>query len=180
MNRLLRFLGREVRLEGLEDILAQVAQGQLAPSEAAERIRRLAAKPRIPPEIGRVLRFIGALSVIIGLAIGAYSVWFVVGAEQAQGTVIEMAGQAPIVEYQVKGRHLKVEARVKSSPSPYSVGEKVPVLYRPGDPSYAQINTFTERWLFPLSFSGHGIALIVASIFLPRFLEWLCRPSGKP
>ena len=47
-----------------------------------------------------------------------------------------------------------------SNPPLYEVGEKVPVLYLPGRPGAAVIDTFIELWLGPVIYTGLGLLLL--------------------
>jgi len=75
---------------------------------------------------------------MVGVAFAGYSILFSIGAKDVPGTVIEM------------------------------VGEQVSLLYRPYNPARAQINSFTDRWLFPVAFTGGGIVAILVSVFWPK------------
>jgi hypothetical protein len=144
MRRLREFLGLTAPLEGLEELLGQVADGHLPVDDAARRIRRLASQPHIPPWFLRVFRIMGALFAMIGLGFGVYSAVFAIGAEEVQGTVVKMVGdtgQSPVVEYEVKGRKFTYQSPLSSSPPAYCVGERISVLYHPNDPAKAQINS---------------------------------------
>ena len=174
MRRLREILGLIPPLAGLENILAQVANGTLAQDEAAKQIRDLADKPHIPVWCPRFIRIIGALFAIIGLGFTAYCIQFSIGTKEVQGSVVEMvgfAGQSPLVEYHVGGKRFTIQSAVSSSPPAYIVGEKVSILYRPDDPTKAQINSFTERWLFPVAFTSCGVMAFVMSFFLPKIIS---------
>jgi len=78
----------------------------------------------------------------------------------------------PVVEYQVGDR--KYTYRPRSSFRTYTVGEKVPVLYKVDRPGVARIDSFSDRWLFPLMFGSLfvvlGVAIVVATVYWKRML----------
>lgn len=57
---------------------------------------------------------------------------------------------SPVVEFKANGQTYSFEGDNASYPPAYDVGEEVSVIYHPNDPDTAQINKWTERWLFPL------------------------------
>jgi hypothetical protein len=80
--------------------------------------------------------------------------------ETTTGTVIEMEESSsseggccvysPVIEFNVNGQAYTFEGGTASYPPEYVVGEQVQVLYDPADPNTAQLNKWTERWLFPI------------------------------
>lgn len=170
IHRLREMFGMVPPLVGLEDILAKVAGGQITEEEAARDIRRLAARPYIPPWALRSFRYLGLLFAAIGICFGIYSLLFAIGCAEAPGTVVRVVGGRPVVEYPVRGKPFTIQGAVSSSPPAYTVGERVSVLYRPRNPSVARINTFTECWLFPLAFTAFGTVFFVVATFAPRVM----------
>lgn len=57
---------------------------------------------------------------------------------------------SPVIEFNVDGQTYSFDGENASYPPAYEVGEEVSVLYDPADPNTAQINKWTERWLFPI------------------------------
>ena len=174
MHRILAFLGLTSPLSGLENILEQVANGELAQDDAARQIRELASKPHLPPWFLRLFRIMFAIFAVIGLGFAAYSIAFSIGAKEVPGTVIQMVGgnqKSPIVEYNVGGKRFTHRSSLSSSPPRYFVGEKVSVLYRPDNPKRAQINSFTDRWLFSVMFTCGGLMGVVMSFFIPKLFS---------
>lgn len=57
---------------------------------------------------------------------------------------------SPVIEFEVNGQTVSFEGDTASDPPAYEVGEEVSVLYDPKDPTTAQINKWTERWLMPI------------------------------
>jgi hypothetical protein len=105
---------------------------------------------------------VGTIFLAVGVGIGAWAYHFGAEANQAEGVVIRMVssgrkgGSSPVVRYEVDGQSYELQSTVSSSPPAYSVGEKVTVLYHPDNPGGGQIDSFIDRWLFPLVFGGMG------------------------
>jgi hypothetical protein len=73
---------------------------------------------------------------------------------------------SPVVEFDVDGQTYTFEGGNASDPPAYKVDEVVNVIYDPSDPSTAQIDSFFERWIFP-------IIIIPAMIFTAAILNFL-------
>lgn len=123
--------------------------------------------------MGRVVFWIGGIFAAVGLvfAIGAAIVFlkdrsFAANGVRAPGTVIEMIGSRdsddgytykPVVEFRdADGQPHVFSSSVSSSPPQYSTGEAVTVIYAPGSPDRAIIDSFVDRYLMPLIFGGLG------------------------
>lgn len=58
---------------------------------------------------------------------------------------------SPVIEFTASDdQKYSFEGDTASDPPAYDVGEQVNVIYDPKDPDTAQINKWTERWLFPI------------------------------
>jgi len=57
---------------------------------------------------------------------------------------------SPVIEFQVDGQSYTFENNISSNPPQYKLGERVAVRYDKSDPSTAQIDKWTERWLMPV------------------------------
>jgi len=57
---------------------------------------------------------------------------------------------SPVIEFVANGETYSFESNNASDPPAYDVGEEVSILYDPADPDTAQINKWSERWLFPI------------------------------
>lgn len=79
---------------------------------------------------------------------------------------------SPVIEFTANnGQTYTFEGDTASDPPAYDVGEQVDVLYDPNDPDTAQINKWTERWLFPMIIIPAMIlAAIVVNIVMIRAL----------
>lgn len=72
---------------------------------------------------------------------------------------------SPVIEFTVNGQTYSFDGGNASDPPAYRVGEGVEVIYDPSDPDTAQIDKWTERWLFP-------IIIIPAMIFTAAILNF--------
>jgi hypothetical protein len=72
---------------------------------------------------------------------------------------------SPVVEFQADGQTYSFESSNASDPPAYKVGQDVNVIYHPSDPNTAQINKWSERWLFP-------IIIIPTMIFTALLLDF--------
>ncbi len=57
---------------------------------------------------------------------------------------------SPVIEFDANGETYSFEGDNASYPPAYEVGEQVNIIYDPANPDTAQINKWTERWLFPI------------------------------
>ena len=74
---------------------------------------------------------------------------------------------SPVIEFEANGQTYSFEGDTASYPPAYEVGEEVNVIYHPNDPDTAQINKWTERWLFPLIIIP---AMILTALIVNFFL----------
>ncbi len=107
----------------------------------------------------------GTTFVAIGIAVGISNVRFVSHAKHADGVVIDLvwsssgkggSSAAPVVRFELDGKGFTFRGGVSSRPPSYSVGEKVPVLYDPEDPSKAKIDGFWDLYFLPFVFALLG------------------------
>ncbi|HEX9807847.1 MAG TPA: DUF3592 domain-containing protein [Alteraurantiacibacter sp.] len=123
--------------------------------------------------MGKVLVWMGAIFTPIGLLFAGIGGWFFAADQELAGSglrtpgrVIEVVGSRdsdgdtvyrPVVEFVgADGQRHIFTGSVGSNPPSHSVGEQVEVIYAPGNPGDALLDSFTERYLFPLVFGGMG------------------------
>jgi Protein of unknown function (DUF3592) len=136
---------------------------------------------------------IGIGLLAAGAATFVHTLRFVQGAERATGTVIELSEETdsegdvtfhPVVRFTTaEGRTVEFVSSSGRSPAPWSVGDRVEVLYDPDDPKDAELSGFFDLWLFPIAFTGVGVGFIAAfGVFYPGFgllagrVSWPARP----
>ena len=133
--------------------------------------------------------YIGCSIIALNLFFAAFCLWGVYALFKAYnlensgstttGTVIEMEESSsteggccvysPVVEFQANGQTYTFESDNASDPPAYQVGETVPVIYDPNDPNTAQINKWSERWLFPIIIIPAMIlGALITTFFLVR------------
>ncbi len=140
-------------------------------------------------KVGRGLNrlYIGCATIVANLFFGAFCLWGAYAAtvswrlqtagQTAVGTIIRLEESktsegyccvySPIVEFQANGQTYTFENENASDSADYDVGGEVRVLYDPSDPNTAQINTFSERWLFPIIIIP---AMILAALLVNFFM----------
>jgi hypothetical protein len=99
--------------------------------------------------------------------------------QRTQGTVVKLLNDeegtlVPVVEFQVGDKTYRIRGQVPSSPSPYSVGESVPVLYEPHKPQEGMIDSFWDHLFIPLVLGGFGSIFGSIGVGMLRFSR--CRP----
>jgi hypothetical protein len=113
--------------------------------------------------------YIGCVAIFGNLFLGAFCLWgayaasqafqWEINGETAPATVVELKESndsklgrryTSIVEYEVNGQTYSAEVGEPSIPASYEVGETVTVRYQRDDPQTIEIDSWSERWVFPL------------------------------
>ena len=96
------------------------------------------------------------------------------------GTVVRLAESdsseggccvySPVIEFVASNDQThSFEGDTASDPPAYEVGEEVSVLYDPANPDSAQINKWSERWLFPvIIIPAMLLSALIVNFFLVR------------
>jgi hypothetical protein len=111
----------------------------------------------------------GCLAVLMNLLFAGFCLWGVYAASvswrlETEGQItsgivtrLEESSDAesccaysPVIEFTAGGQTYTFEGGNASNPPQYKVGQQVNVRYDPADPNTAQIDSFFERWLFPI------------------------------
>jgi len=110
---------------------------------------------------------VGSLMLFIALLLWNNSRSFLARAQATTGEVVELrevrdsdGGSStwkPVVHFAVEGRDVTFAASFSSRPAPYDVGDRVPVLYLPGNPDEARIKSFSSLWLGVVILGGMGL-----------------------
>jgi hypothetical protein len=123
----------------------------------------------------RILLAFGLLFFLIGIVLLAREIAFQHDAVIGRGSVVELRvtesadgpNTSPVVEFMtLEGAPIRFEG-VSTCPAA-TLGDAVPIIYRPADPQHARINTFVQRWLFPCIFILLGSLLILAGVYVAR------------
>ena len=118
------------------------------------------------------------LPSVFGGAYAAYTGWQLqTTGESTTGVVIRMEESSsaesgccvysPVIVFNANGQTYSFEGDNASDPPACRVGEDLPVLYDPARPETAQINKWTERWLFPIIIIP---AMIFAALLVNFFM----------
>lgn len=146
--------------------------------------------PKIENTVDKIGRganrlYIGCTTLLANLFFAAFCLWGAYAAtvswrlqtagEMTTGTVTRLEESktsegycceyTPVVEFKANGQTYTFENDNASDSPDYQIGAEVPVLYDPSDPNVAQINTFSDRWLFP-------IIIIPAMLFAALILDF--------
>ena len=126
-------------------------------------------------------------SLVAGAAVwGAVTAAFVFSAETTTGTIraVETTEDEdgdtlyrPTFGYVVADRTYTASSTGFTSPSPGGVGDRVAVLYDPGKPSNARIDSFSQTWAAPTVLLWAGL-VFAALDRAGRFIASL-HPSGE-
>ena len=133
--------------------------------------------------------YIGCAVILANLFFAAFCLWGVYAlfigysleknGEITTGTVTELEESSsseggccvysPVIEFQANGQSYQFDGGNASYPPAYEVGETVSVIYDPENPNTAQINKWSERWLFPLIIIPAMLfAALLTTFFLVR------------
>ena len=87
---------------------------------------------------------------------------------------------SPVIEFTASDdQKYTFEGGNASDPPAYDVGEMVNIIYDPKEPDTAQINKWTERWLFPiLIIPAMTLTALIVNIVLIRQL-WRGEPIDE-
>ena len=130
---------------------------------------------------------IGCITILANLFFAGFCLWGVYagyvswqleqGGERTTGNVVRLEESnsseggccvySPVVEFTAGGQTHSFESGNASDPPAYDVGEEVSVLYDPANPETAQIDSFFERWLFPIIIIP---AMILAALIVNFFM----------
>ena len=146
----------------------------------------------LTPKQARSLMMALPVALIVGIALavgGAYFAYIQINlslrGEITWGEVVQLepgsstsaSGQAtlfPRVTFRAgNGAWVTFRHRTGRKPSPYSVGDKVPVIYLPGQPEEALIMEKGMNWALP------GILLIVGPLLIVLSLRGIASPRRE-
>lgn len=126
-----------------------------------------------------LMMLVALIFLAVGVGVGIGKAYFLVTAESGQGQVVEIVERTkynsklrtretsyyPVVELETKaGKKARFTSNVGANPAMYVVGDQVPVVYDPEDPSSAAIDTLIDFWMLPLVFVLIALTLLIVSV----------------
>ncbi len=139
-------------------------------------------------KIRRILRLVGALVLVVGLAFMGYTWWFVSHSVATTGKVTaeedresttsdgnkETLYYASFSYQDASGKAYTATAGNGEKTASYAVGDAVPVRYTKSNPADAKIATFGQLWLVPLVVFLVGLGIWAGG----KFLRGKDEPAG--
>lgn len=122
-----------------------------------------------------VLKIVGTLFLLVGLALWGREIRFGQTAESASGTIIDVrtiddpkgATYVPVVEFiPIDGRVVHFQG-TWTGPKP-DKGTRVTVLYDKFKPEGAKIDSFIQRWLLPVILTPIGFLMLLGAVRMKR------------
>ncbi len=98
---------------------------------------------------------------------GATATGIVVSLDESDDSEGGCCVYSPVIEFEAGGQTYSFDGGNASYPPAYEVGEQVEVIFDPAAPDTAQINKWTERWLFPIIIVP---VMILAALILNFFM----------
>ena len=132
---------------------------------------------------------IGCITLLVNVFFAGFCLWGVYtgyvswrleqGGEKTTGNVVRLDERnssedgccvySPVIEFVAGGQTYSFESGNASDPPAYDIGQEVLVLYDPASPETAQINSFFERWVFPIIIIPAMIfAALIVNFFMIR------------
>jgi hypothetical protein len=157
-------------------------------------------EPKIEAMIGNAARraipwlfgAAGAMSLLTGLGWLGYAAYLSLHGRRADGVVVGHDEQAPAAEtgtgrigsvyapvvsfHTAEGRTVEFTSIEYVAMSEYPLGLHVPVVYDPGSPERAEIDSFETLWLMGLLFCGGSLACVGAGFGA----AWTLRKMREP
>jgi hypothetical protein len=85
----------------------------------------------------------------------------------------------PVVRFEVEGAVVEFQGWWGSRPPAYSVGDQVPIFYRPENPGQAVIDSFVERYLLGIIFGGIAAFFLTIGGSFWWIPAWLARKRQR-
>lgn len=116
---------------------------------------------------------LGALLLLVGLVLLLRAVMSLMFGKQTEGIVVRLVEDqedhmfAPVVKFNGDGQEFEFEHPVYQTP-PYKIGDKVSVLYTPGNPKSARIKSFSALFMVPIVLGISGCICASGGLFLTQ------------
>jgi hypothetical protein len=150
----------------------------------------------MPQVVKIMVAVFGAVTLLLG-AVAAYLFLdarrFAASAEHAEGVVTRLVwGQPravyPVIRFQAASGEVEFTSSSGSYPPSYAVGDKVKVLYPPGNPRAARVESFMGLYfgaalmgVMAVAFGGvTGVVLLIFALVAKRLRQGLERATSPP
>jgi hypothetical protein len=112
-----------------------------------------------------------ALCLVVAIVSFIYSWNFISHAARATGQVTSLTERSgnyyPVVSFDdAGGDHHTLYSSMGSSPPGYQVGDRVTILYAPGNPANARIDSFLSTWIIPLVMGTLAMSYILLGLII--------------
>lgn len=107
---------------------------------------------------------IGGIFLSIGLVFLYFTIKYLRNGIKIEAKVVGIYQGRAKVEYQIGGRKYEFLGTVSSSPPAYKIGDKINVIYLKNNHSKVRIYDFSTFWLFPISFGGVGLFILLMGL----------------
>jgi hypothetical protein len=110
-----------------------------------------------------------------GVIVALHEVWSkhidALAGKRGEDQVVQTVTYVPEVEFALpSGGTRRFRASVYPNSPDYEVGQQVPVLYNPQNPSQADINAFWNNWLGPIVLLGLGLGFLLSGSVLSGYV----------
>ena len=130
----------------------------------------------------------GILALLTGGAFAIYQSAWLYRSASARGTIValvpftdpEQTGTTYTPRFRftdTAGHSHVLMSTYRTSPPEFTVGEHVPVLFLPGNPSSARLDRFWDLWLVPVVCAALGAFFTVSGYLLLRLEQWFAGRS---
>lgn len=112
-----------------------------------------------------IFPLLGAALLAGAVAVQVHRIGDQAGMLATRGTVVDVAGGCPTIEFSTSDtEHTSFRGGVCSNPPSFSLAESVAVLYEPGNPAHAQLDSFMENWFASLILGVIGTLFILLGL----------------
>lgn len=123
------------------------------------------------------MRTVGVVLLVVGLVPLAQNAWTVLTGERATARIAhvvrESNQEAPVLEFRTQdGRQVSFQGSFVRGRGHYTVGQSLPVVYRPSPPHHAEVDSFWMLW------SGAALVILGATIIAFPPAPKLRRPAA--
>ena len=135
--------------------------------------------------VGPIFAVVGSLLAVIALFFLIRTRRFLASAKEARGKVVQMVyssssdgggGYAAIYQFKtLDGQTIMKQDSLSSNPPRFREGQDIDVLYDPGNPNKASINSWMSLYFLPALLGGLGLIFggVGVALAFPQLLKML-------